>query len=121
LFSKGRENFVVRKFGAIVSLAAAVLITSPAMAWDWWVDTKITVVEPDYVPTNIVIQVSSAGGTCAAGAFLNYVPSGSTSTDKQANISSVLSAMLTAQARGTTVRIYGSNSGCVVNNIWIMN
>ena len=97
------------------------LMASPARASDWYVDTKVGVIETDYMPGWIAFTITSAGGSCAAGAFLNYYAQGGTASDKQANVAAVLTSLLTAQAANRTVRIYGNNSGCAVTNIWLYN
>lgn len=95
------------------------LVTSPARASDWYVDTKIAVVETDYMPGWISFTITAAGGSCAPGAFLSYYAQGATASDKQANVAAVLASLLTAQGANRTVRVYGNNSGCAVTNIWL--
>jgi hypothetical protein len=92
---------------------------TPAYSYDWWVDAKVTIYEPTYMPASIPFQINASAGTCSLGTFLTYVAQGATATDKQANISAVLATLMTAQARNATVRIYGNNAGCTVTNIWI--
>lgn len=95
------------------------LVASPARASDWYVDTKIAIVETDYMPGWISFTITTAGGSCAAGAFLSYYAQGATASDKQANAAAVLAALLTAQGANRTVRVYGNNSGCAVTNVWL--
>src|SRR6188768_3173736 len=87
----------------LLSLAFLVSWCAPAAAFDWWVDAKVTVIEPDYMPGWISLEISAAAGSCPAGTFLNYNAQGATASDKQANASAVLATLLTAQARNSTV------------------
>lgn len=109
---------IFRKLG-LVALAQGLTMATPAFAYDWNVTTKIVMVEPSYMPDQIVFTLNIAGGTCAAGSFVSYQPHGSTSEEKQANINAVLATLLTAQARNSYVSIFGNNTGCVVTNLWI--
>jgi len=95
------------------------LAASPAYASDWYVDTKVGVIETDYMPGWISFTITATGGSCAAGGFLSYYAQGTTASDKQANVAAVLASLLTAQSANRTVRIYGNNSGCTVTNIWL--
>lgn len=121
------RNFFARaqasgvRWMALLSLACGVVLAAPASAYDWYVDAKVGIVETDYMPGWIAFTITNAGGTCAAGAFLNYNAQGATSSDKQANVSAVIATLLTAQATNRTDRFYGNNSGCVVTNIWLFN
>jgi len=89
-------------------------------AYDWYVDAKITVVEPDYIPNSIAFQVDQNAGACDAGQFLNYYAQGSVAADKSSNVNAVLSSLITALSTQRTVRIYGNNNGCAVTNIWML-
>jgi hypothetical protein len=111
-----RRYFYPAVFSVIPTL---MLVASPAHASDWYVDTKVGVVEADYMPGWISFMITTAGGSCAAGTFLSYYAQGGTASDKQANVAAVLASLLTAQATNRTVRIYGNNTGCVVTNIWL--
>ncbi len=117
------NKFIRRRFPmAAYSIAPLLMLAaSPAHASDWYVDTKIAIVETDYMPGWISFTITTAGGSCAAGAFLNYYAQGATASDKQANGAAVLASLFTAQAANRTVRVYGNNSGCAVTNIWLYN
>ena len=104
-------------FGISVYFLSA---SSAAIAYDWFIDAKVAAIEATYMPAWIAFQIDTAGGTCAAGAFLNYTAQGSTATDKAANSAAVLATLLTAQSANKSVRVFGSNSGCAVSNIWVL-
>ena len=105
---------------AISTLSAAIVTPDPARAYDWYVDAKVTVVEPDYIPNLIALQIDQNAGSCSAGQFLDYYAVGSTATDKANNVAAVLSSLITVLSTQRTIRIYGNNSGCVVTNIWML-
>lgn len=90
------------------------------MAYDWYVDAKVVTVEADYIPNSIAFMIDTTGGSCPGGTFLNYFPTGANATDKASNISAQLSLLLSALAAGKTVRVFGSNTGSVATNIWIL-
>jgi hypothetical protein len=115
------KKFLQRHFprAALSIVPLLMLVASPARASDWYVDTKVAVVETDYMPGWISFTVTTTGGSCAAGAFLSYYAQGGTASDKQANAAAVLASLLTAQAANRTIRVYGNNSGCAVTNIWL--
>lgn len=96
---------------------AFIAAASPGYCSDWYVDTKIVIIEPTYMPTSLVFQANSPGGTCSAGTWLVYSAQGATVEDKRANIDAILAVLLTAQARNSTIRLYGNNTGCSIQNV----
>mgnify|MGYP007028585075 CR=1 FL=1 len=118
-FARARASGVHRM--ALLSLVFGVVLAAPASAYDLYVDAKVGIIETNYMPGWIAFTITNTGGTCAADAFLNHNAQGATSSDKQANVSAVLAALLTAQATNRAARFYGNNSGCVVTNIWLFD
>jgi len=95
-------------------------IGSSAEAFDWGVEAYITTIEPTFAPKYINIQIDRAIGSCAAGSWLTWNGSGNNDTERWDNNRAVLGAMLTAQVSRTRVRLYGSNSGCRIEFIHIL-
>ena len=89
------------------------------MAYDWAIVTKVTAIESSYIPDNLLFKVATAGGSCATGQLLVWNRKGSTDAIKQSNATSVYALLLTALASGRDIVIYGNNSNCSVDFIYI--
>ena len=113
---KYRVSRVCALLGALCASAA---VTS-AYAFDWVIETTVSVLEPSYVPTSIAFSVNAAGGSCAQGAWLSWNAQGADQPSKIANIQAVYATLLSAKLSGKTIRIYGNNSGCTIDHIHII-
>ena len=120
IFSMRFPKSSISTIYVIITAALQLFAMDPAGAYDWYVDARIMVVEPDYIPNSIALQIDQNAGTCSSGQFLNYYPQGSTATDKANNINAVLSSLITGLSTQRTIRIFGNNSGCVVTNLWML-
>lgn len=107
------------KLAYVVSSILA-FVASPAQAYDWTTEAFITLVEPTYMPKNIVLQIDRTVGGCGVGTWYTWSGTGNNDAERWDNNRSVLAAMLTAQMSRTRVRIYGSNNGCKIEYIHIL-
>ena len=105
---------VSRLFVLLGALCASTAVTS-AYAYDWTVEATVSLIEPTYVPTNIVFTVNAAAGSCAQGTSLTWNAKGSDQPSKIANVQALLATLLSAKLSGKKIRIYGNNSGCTVD------
>jgi hypothetical protein len=108
----------------ILSLAlagVAALGSSQAWAYDWGVEARVVAIESTYMPTQVLFSIDAAGSSCTVGTLLKWTPKGSTADEKIANAQAIFSTLLTAQASGRKVRVYGNNSGCTVDYLHILN
>lgn len=94
-------------------------VSAPAMAYDWAMTTKVTSIEASYMPDSLLFKVAGAGGSCAAGQLLGWNRKGSTDALRQSNATSVYALLLTALASNRDIVIYGNNTGCTVDFIYI--
>ncbi len=80
-------------------------------------------IEPTYMPAYIIFAIDSAGtgSTCEAGGLLKWTPKGATADEKLANVQAIFTTLMTAQASGRKVRVYGNNGTCTVDYLHIMN
>jgi len=84
------------------------------MAYEWQVVSKVTLVQPGYMPNEVSFQLSGSAGSCPAGTWMRWVPTGTTEAQKIANANAVYSTLMTALVTGKDVRIYGVNDRCTV-------
>ena len=102
-------------FGA--AIACLSLAAPSAFAYDWSVTGHVTMIEPSYMPNQLIFMIDAPGGSCAAGAMLSWNIRGSDQASQIANVNSVYSALVTALAAGRTVTIFGNNSNCSIDFI----
>lgn len=111
---------MIRNIFIAASLAAALLVGSPAAAWDAKADVKVTAIEVTYMPDRIVFWVDQTIGTCAAGAMLQWSPQGATQSARDQNVQAVLAGLMSAKASGSPVRAYVINEGCRVEFLHLL-
>jgi hypothetical protein len=106
-----------------VLLAAAILTVvaeTPAHAAAQMVNaTRVTLIEPSYMPDSIAFQIDKPVGACPAGAFLRWYARGADLATKVANVNAIYSALVTAQASGKNLNLGVEDSNCTVNVIQI--
>lgn len=103
-----------------VGAAMALLAAQPASASDWSVAANVTIVEGSYIPNTVDFQINQAAGSCAAGTWLNWTLRGSDEPSQIANAQGIYSLLMTALASGKQVQLYGTNSGCTVQFMWLL-
>ena len=101
--------------------AAACLQSTPALAYDWSVGAKVTLIEATYAPWNLPFQVNKDAGNCRAGSMLYWHPKGSDATAQAQNYQALLAVLLTAKATGQLVQVFGNNSDCSVDFLYIIS
>jgi hypothetical protein len=110
-------NYSARLCGCI---AFAIGMAAPAQAYDWNITTQPTVVEATYMPASVNFQVANAAsGSCPAGTFLVWNAKGADAAAKAANAAAVMSMVMTAKATNRSLVLFGNNSGCTIDFIWM--
>lgn len=104
-------------FGLIAFLAATAV---PASANDWTVEARVEVIEPTYMPDRVVLTIDAAAGACATGAWLSFYARGTTEAERVASTQAMLAGLLTAKASNRSVRLFGSNNGCIINFVHLL-
>lgn len=99
---------------SLVFAALAFTHSASSFAYDWSVETAVTLVQPTYMPRSVSFKLSDAAGECVAGAWLKWTPQGTTEAEKHANANAVYGTLLTAFITGRKVRVFGVNAGCNV-------
>lgn len=110
----------MKKLLGFALLGTLLLLSTPAAAYDWTIETTLVVVEPTYVPEAVQFQIPVAAGSCAAGTWLKWNARGSDSASKIANAQAILSIMVAAEMSGKRIRIMGNNAGCTIDYIHLL-
>lgn len=95
----------------------------PAHAYDMSVaNAHVTGIEVSYVPGQLRFSLDAAiSSGCPAGTFLSYNGNGADAAAKAANVNAVYSALLTAEATGHSVTVFGTASGCIAEFVYIFS
>lgn len=94
-------------------------VSSPAQAYDWWINGHVTQVEATYMPNSVDFTLDVPAGNCAAGQMLTWNAVGSDVATKAANTQAVLSLLISARLSGHAIAIGGFNNGCTIQYIWL--
>jgi hypothetical protein len=114
-----------KRRGAALTLklisALGLAMPGAAFATDWNVGAvHPTVIESTYFPGRITFQIDqSPSSSCPAGAWLTWFAKGSDQPSQIANAQAALTVLMTAKASGKTVRLFGNNSDCSVDFMWL--
>ena len=106
----------------VLRAAGALAITLPTVtvqAADWAVVGQVTYIEASPMPGSFSLQSTTAGGTCSAGAWLNWNAKGADAAAKSANAAAMLAIVASAKLSGRPVTLVGNNSGCTLDNIYL--
>lgn len=109
------------RFIRLLLLIPFLIIAQPAWATDWMIETKITAIEPTYIPLKISFWTESGAGSCPAGSIYNWNAQGADQPAKIANVQSVLATLMTALMTGKRVRLYGNNAACGIEFIHLLS
>ena len=101
-----------------VAAVVAVLLGTPALAYDWIVTAHVTRIETTYAPGPLPIIIDQAAGSCIAGTGLMWLPQGATLEERIASYNAALATFMSAQAAGTTITVLGLNSGCQIQFVY---
>lgn len=104
---------------AIGLVSLTLSIPQEADAYDWSVITTVSAIEASYMPDILAFKVNDAAGSCAVGQLFTWNIRGTTSDQRISNISSVYALLLTAVSGSRRIQIYGNNSGCTIDHIYI--
>lgn len=88
-----------------------------SQAYDWVVVTKVTLVQPTYMPNVVSFQIHETAGACNAGTWMRWDARGTTEGEKIANANAVYGSLMTAMIAGKTVRLYGVDANCAIDFI----
>ncbi len=91
---------------------ATLLISSPASAYDAVVAARVTMIEPTYMPSQIVFTADAGTSACPPGHLLQWAARGATLPEQIANSQAVISLLATAKASGSQVTLYIKNADC---------
>lgn len=69
------------------------------------------------MPNDVSFKIDKAIGSCAAGAWMRWVPQGLTEATKIANANAVYSTLMSAFIAAKNVRVYGVNDRCTIEFI----
>ena len=112
-------NRVLKAAGA----AAALMFAAQAWAVDWITTVHVNAVEVTSVPTAITFWVDGPAGSCVdgqgLGPQLSWSVHGTTAADMAANVQAALATLLTARASDRPVKIFGRNSDCKVEFMYL--
>lgn len=115
-----RLKYRLARVAALLGALGGATIVTSAQAYDWVIETTVSVVEPTYIPAQVTFQVNAAAGSCAQGTWLTWNAKGSDEAAQIANVQGVLATLLSAKLSGKTIRIVGSNSGCTIDYIYFI-
>jgi hypothetical protein len=99
---------------------AALLISFTADAGDWIVQAKVTRLEPTFAD-HLNLRIDVNAGACPAGGWLFFYGAGATTEDKRASVKAVYAGLLASLHTGATIEVSGSNQGCVVEQVHLLN
>ena len=109
---------------SLAILCMAVVLPSPALAYDWSTVASVAAIEGTHVPSLVRFWVTSKIGACPTGqefgSQLDYSPIGSTADERIANAQTVTSILMTAKVTGRQIKIFGRSSDCVVEFIYLV-
>ena len=113
----------MRKMTVILA-AFVVLWPSSAFAYDWYTVAEVAAVEGTAAPSIVRFWVTTKVGSCPVGqefgSQLDYRPNGGTPDEKIANGQTVAAILMTAKTGGRKIKIFGRNSDCVVEYIYLL-
>ena len=97
------------------------VLASPAFAqYDWDVVGKVVRVEPSFVPDHLNLRIDATAGSCTAGSWLSYTGNGSTEQDRKDSVKAAYAAFLVSLLTGTSIEVYGYNSGCRIGQVHVV-
>lgn len=106
----------------ITALMLAAAAETPAHAAAVAVNaTRVTLIEPSYMPDSIAFWIDKPVGACPAGAFLRWYARGPDAAAKTANVNAIYSLLVTALASGKTLNVSVDDSNCSVAVVQINN
>jgi hypothetical protein len=108
----------MKKLLAFLAMYVLALPAFPEAAYDWEISgVHITAIEATYMPSTLVFTVDANAGSCGVGARLTWSSSAPDQATMQANHKAIYALLLASKLSGSTVRMFGSNSGCLLKFI----
>jgi len=109
----------MKKLVASFAACAFALPASAQPAYDWAVSgVHVTAIEATYMPSAVLFTVDTNAGSCGAGTWLKWNGIDADQATAHANNKAVYALLLASKLSGSTVRVFGSNSGCLVKFIY---
>ena len=98
---------------------ASIAAFAPAvsLAYDWDVVAHVTQIEPVALPDRIFFAIDVSAGSCAAGPWLVFAAASTNTSNPVENVKGMYAGLLASLHAGTSVEVYGNNSGCTVSYI----
>ena len=106
------------KSSLFVATTILALLPASAEAYDWSVVAHVNNIEVTYMPAKLPFYIDVAGGSCSAGVPLVWNIHGADDTQRAQNAQATLAALMTAQATGHSIVIYGNNNGCTIDYLY---
>lgn len=116
-----RTRFWMRTAAILFASVVGTGLPSAAQAWDWVVEVKVTALPADgtYTAAAFLTNVNVSASCTSTTSFITYTGAGPDVPSKIADTQGVYATLLSAMLTGRTVRVYGINAGCKVQNIWL--
>ena len=109
----------MKKLLAFLATSGLAVPASTQPAYDWQIsNAHVTSIEATYMPTAVLFTVDVNAGSCAAGSWLKWSGIEADQATAQANNKAIYALLLASKLSGATVRMFGSNSGCLVKFVY---
>ena len=109
----------MKKLLAFLATCAMAVPASTQPAYDWQIsNVHITAIEATYMPTAVLFTVDTNAGACGAGTWLKWNGIDADQATAQANNKAIYALLLASKLSGSTMRLFGSNAGCLVKFIY---
>lgn len=109
----------MKKLLAFLAICAFAVPASTQPAYDWQISSvHVTAIEATYMPTAVLFTIDANAGSCGAGSWLKWNTIDADQATAQANNKAIYALLLASKLSGSTVRLFGSNSGCLVKFIY---
>ena len=109
----------MKKLLMFPTVCALALPASTQPAYDWQISgVHITAIEATYMPTAVLFTIDTNAGSCGTGSWLKWNTIDADQATAQANNKAIYALLLASKLGGSTVRLFGSNPGCLVKFIY---
>ena len=109
----------MKKMIAASALAAGLSVSMYAQAYDWTAVGTVTSIDITSMPVTFRFSTTAIVGSCPVGTYLVWKGVGPDVESRQANVKAVFASVLAAKLAGVSLRLNGSNAGCLVSNIYL--
>ena len=109
----------MKKIVSMMLPLSALAMPGVALADDWIVTAKVTLVEASHMPESIYFQLDQQAGNCPAGTYMTWNREGPNATEMAQNEEAVFALLMNAKTTGQTVRVHGDMSGCAAHLLYL--